>query len=116
MNEWDRSGVEITWNGINYIKEIKRKTSKPAGKTARNKKAMLIAFLFRCYKTARGSRAVLYSGRVKGARGRREGHWSFLLPRRGLSGLSGLSSLNNSIVAVCFNDFKSISVNMAINV
>ena len=25
-----------------------------------------------------------YSGRVKGARGKREGHWSFLFPRRGL--------------------------------
>ncbi len=32
--------------------EIKRKTSKPAGKAARNKKAMIIAFLFRYYKTA----------------------------------------------------------------
>jgi hypothetical protein len=27
---------------------------------------------------------LLYSGRVKGERGKREGHWSFLFPRRGL--------------------------------
>ena len=39
-------------NGKSFIKEIKRKTSKLAANTARNKKAMIIAFLFRCYKTA----------------------------------------------------------------
>ena len=32
--------------------ELNKKTSKPAGNTARNKKAMIIAFLFRSYKTA----------------------------------------------------------------
>jgi hypothetical protein len=32
--------------------ELYKKTSKPAGNAARNKKVMVIAFLFRCYKTA----------------------------------------------------------------
>ena len=32
--------------------DLYKKTSKPARKAARNKKAMIIAFLFRCYKTA----------------------------------------------------------------
>jgi hypothetical protein len=33
--------------------ELLKKTTQPAGNTARNKKAITIAFLFRCYKTAR---------------------------------------------------------------
>ncbi len=39
-------------NGRAFLKEKERKTSKPAANTARNKKAMVIAFLFRCCKTA----------------------------------------------------------------
>ena len=37
-----------------------KKTSKPAANTARNKKAMIIAFLFRCYKTADAQHTQFY--------------------------------------------------------
>ena len=43
-------------NGRNYFK----KTSKPAANTVRNKKAMIIAFLFRCYKTAYAQHTQFY--------------------------------------------------------
>jgi stalled ribosome rescue protein Dom34 len=64
--------------------ELYKKTSKPAVNTARNKKAMIIAFLFRCCKTARAARAQFYiQGENRGKWGKREGHWSFLFPHHG---------------------------------
>ena len=63
-------------NGRNLVK-------KPAANTVRNKKTIIIAFLFRCYKTARVARSFIFR-ESKGGTGEREGHWSFLFPRRGL--------------------------------
>ena len=60
--------------------------------------------------------AVLYSGRVKGVRGKREGHWSFLFPRRGLSGLKAVFEFTgeldkNRIYTVSVKQQKLININ-----
>jgi hypothetical protein len=58
-----RIGETGKWQGKTLWQERKKKNGRKermAGNTARNKKAMVIAFLFRCCKTARAARAQFY--------------------------------------------------------